>query len=165
MNPTVIFVLQCVAVLLVVAGVFYFLHKKISYQMGAIESLQFQILEQNKRIVHQENVLRQMFGVAPVAPPPSPSSFPQPSEPQEPSTEPFMDVGPMMSTLMGMIGSLTPRPSAATAVVSKTMEDDDEEELEEELSEELSELAGDKIKEGRIDEVAAAVTDTSADNS
>lgn len=166
MNPTIVFVLQCAAVLLVVAGVFYFLHKKISYQMGAIESLQFQILEQNKRIVQQENVLRQVFGIAPPVAATTPADVParRPEAPPEPPS-PFMDVGPMMSSLMGMIGSLTPPPAAfrePPAVVSKATEEDDEE-LEEELSEELSELATDKIREGRVDEVAA--TGTSEDNS
>jgi hypothetical protein len=161
MNPNVVFALQCVGVLLLVAGVFYYLNKKLSYQMGAIESLQFQILEQNKRVSHQENVMRQVFGIA--APPSAPAAAvfrPPTPEPGEPSS-PFVDVGPMMSGLMGMLGSLTPRPPPPPSPPAE-----DDEELEEELSEELSELSEpptENIKEGRVDEVAA--TGMSGDNS
>jgi len=138
--------------------------------MSAIESLQNQILDQQKILEGHDKMFRHLLGpgipeisttpvrhipmrpvtTRPHSPPPV-ESAPQPSSP-------IMDMAPMMSNILGVIGSMTGGNlggSIPQMEIPEPLSKFDENEINMELSKELAELElakkEDLIKEGRIE--------------
>lgn len=177
MQQSTILIIQCITILLVIFGLYYYFNKKISYQLSAIESLQNQILEQQKYIDNHEKLLRQIFGPAVDIPRnqfthqrtvQTPQSFnqepqrlqqSQQQQPQQPPQQnlmnPLLNIAPMVTGLMGVLNTIsTPNPQDILNNEDEINKFNlDESEIKKELSKELDELKdpSDNIKEGRID--------------
>jgi hypothetical protein len=170
MQQSSLFIIQCIAFAVLIFAVFYYFNKKTQYLMSAIESLQNQILDQQKILEGHDKMFRHLLGAGipeisttPVRPipmrpvvtrphsPPPVESAPQPSSP-------IMDMAPMMSNILGVIGSMTGGNlggSMPQMEIPEPLSKFDENEINMELSKELAELElakkEDLIKEGRIE--------------
>jgi hypothetical protein len=170
MQQSSLFIIKCIAFAVLIFAVFYYFNKKTQYLMSAIESLQNQILDQQKILEGHDKMFRHLLGPGipeisntPVRPipmrpvvtrphsPPPVESAPQPSSP-------IMDMAPMMSNILGVIGSMTGGNlggSMPQMEIPEPLSKFDENEINMELSKELAELElakkEDLIKEGRIE--------------
>ena len=170
MQQSSLFIIQCIAFAVLIFAVFYYFNKKTQYLMSAIESLQNQILDQQKILEGHDKLFRHLLGpglpeisTVPVRPipmrpvttrphsPPPVESAPQPSSP-------IMDMAPMMSNILGVIGTMTGGNlggSMPQMDIPEPLSKFDENEINMELSKELAELElakkEDLIKEGRIE--------------
>ena len=176
MQQSSLFIIQCIAFAVLIFAVFYYFNKKTQYLMSAIESLQNQILDQQKILEGHDKMFRHLLGpgipeisTAPVRPIPMRpvvtrpnvpirTMSPPPVEPAPQPSSPIMDMAPMMSNILGVIGSMTGGNlggSMPQMEIPEPLSKFDENEINMELSKELAELElakkEDLIKEGRIE--------------
>jgi len=181
MEQSTLIIIQCAVFAVLLLAMFYYFNRKMMYQLSAIESLQNQILMQQKTIEVHERLFRQILGsssssffpeqhaaytssppmapppprhqACPITPPAQTSSQAPPSTPQNP----LFQMAPMMSGLLGVLGSM-----GNVAGGFDEPEDSappspiDTSDIDEELKKELDELNHSasvvkEIKEGRID--------------
>lgn len=180
MEQSTLFIIQCAVFVVLLLALVYYFNRKMMYQLSAIESLQNQILMQQKSIETHERLFRQILGSSSsffpehnaaypssptMAPPPRhqacPITPPVQASPQAPPTtpqNPLFQMAPMMSGLLGVLGSMgnvaggfdEPEDSPLSSPPIDTAE------IDEELKKELEELNHSasivkEIKEGRID--------------
>ena len=179
MEQSTLIIIQCAVFAVLLLAMFYYFNRKMMYQLSAIESLQNQILMQQKSIETHERLFRQILGSSssffpehhaaypsspPMAPPPRHQACPitppaqvSPQAPPSTPQNPLFQMAPMMSGLLGVLGSMgnvaggfdEPEDSPPVSPI-------DTSEIDEELKKELEELnnsasAVKEIKEGRID--------------
>lgn len=58
MQQSTIFLIQCLVFIIIIIALYYHFNKKLCYQLSAIESLQNQILEQQRYIENHDKLLR-----------------------------------------------------------------------------------------------------------
>ena len=175
MEQSTLFIIQCAVFVVLLLALVYYFNRKMMYQLSAIESLQNQILMQQKSIETHERLFRQILGSSssffpehhaspPMAPPPRHQACPitppaqvSPQAPPSTPQNPLFQMAPMMSGLLGVLGSMgnvaggfdEPEDSLPASPI-------DTSEIDEELKKELEELNHSasvvkEIKEGRID--------------
>jgi uncharacterized coiled-coil protein SlyX len=193
MENTTLMIIQCVGFILLILAVFYYFNKKMLYQLNAIESLQNQVLEQQKFIERHDNILRQIYGSMPNTyqpshPPTVPSTISPSHHPTVPSIPPTISPShsqtvsqqqtmrnnispPLANPLLNMAPMVNTLLGALNTFQSVNNEEEDkpiinEKELNDELKNELEELkkATPDIHEGRVDE-SEIITDRSIENS
>jgi hypothetical protein len=62
METSTLLVIQCVAFVIILLAVYYYFNKKLKYHMIAIESLQHQILEQQRVLERHDKLFRHLMG-------------------------------------------------------------------------------------------------------
>jgi hypothetical protein len=62
METSTLFVIQCVAFVIILLAVYYYFNRKLQYHMMAIESLQHQILEQQRVLERHDKLFRHLVG-------------------------------------------------------------------------------------------------------
>lgn len=161
MEQSTLLIIQCVGIALIIFALFYYFNKKMGYMNMAIESLQTQVLEQNRIIDKHEHLLRQLFGIDHKSFEQKPVNYDVSRKPQNslhqnsphqnsPHQNPIEKLAPMVSGLFGVINSMqsvgNPEPT------SPNVPDISEKQINEELKNELDELKPvTDIKEGRVD--------------
>jgi hypothetical protein len=166
MQQSSLFIIQCIAFAILIFAVFYYFNKKTQYLMMSMESLQGQILEQQRILEGHDKLFRHLLGPSlyssipeiipqqsshtpqpnrpqPVhIPPPAPQ--PQSSHPQQPDlSNPIMNMAPMMNGILGVIGAMTTNNVGSNSFnvdPPSILPEIDENELKKELSKELAEL-------------------------
>jgi predicted Holliday junction resolvase-like endonuclease len=171
MQQSTLVLFQFVGIAIFVILIFYYLYKKLQYMNLSIESLQNQILDQQKVLENQDRVFRQIFHEGgPIQPERIPveqrrinpvmnvNRHTNPSVPQGPQRtienvlNPILSMAPMMDGLMGVLQSIPAVQSSSTE--EKRSDMIDENEINKELSKELEELKLKPIKEGRLDQIS-----------
>lgn len=168
MEQSTLLIIFCVSITIVVFSTFYYFNKKFLTIQMTIESLQNQILDQQRVIERQEKLIRQVFRDSPLLPEISlpnrniqstlqmshPINHPTGPAPS-PIHNPLLSMGPMMDGLMGMLQTLPVNaPLNFATQDSEKKETISEETIDKEISKELEELkvpVKNDIKEGRID--------------
>jgi hypothetical protein len=62
METSTLLVIQCVAFVIILLAVYYYFNRKLQYHMMAIESLQHQILEQQRVLERHDKLFRHLVG-------------------------------------------------------------------------------------------------------
>lgn len=159
MEQSTMLIIICVSITLVLFSSFYYANKKFMTMQASIESLQNQILDQQKIIERQEKLLKQVFrGTQPESFGPPLMQTPPPFVPNQnlqPSPQnPLLSMSPMMDGLMGMLNSLPISTPHECVNHNKEQEVMREEDINKEIKKELEELnvpKKEEIKEGRIE--------------
>ena len=168
MQQSSLFIIQCIAFAILIFAVFYYFNKKTQYLMMAMESLQGQILEQQRILEGHDKLFRHLLGPSlyssiPDIIPQQSSHTPQPNRPQQSShhiqpptpqpqsshhqqpdlSNPIMNMAPMMNGILGVIGAMSGTNVGSTSFNEEPpsiLPEIDENELKKELSKELAEL-------------------------
>jgi hypothetical protein len=166
MQQSSLFIIQCIAFAILIFAVFYYFNKKTQYLMMAMESLQGQILEQQRILEGHDKLFRHLLGPSlyssipeiipqPHAPQPQavrpqpvhiqpPAPQPQSPQLQQPDlSNPIMNMAPMMNGILGVIGAMTTNNVGSPSFnvdPPSILPEIDENELKKELSKELAEL-------------------------
>jgi len=166
MQQSSLFIIQCIAFAILIFAVFYYFNKKTQYLMMAMESLQGQILEQQRILEGHDKLFRHLLGPSlyssipeiipqPHAPQPQavrpqpvhiqpPAPQPQSPQLQQPDlSNPIMNMAPMMNGILGVIGAMTTNNVGSPSYnvdPPSILPEIDENELKKELSKELAEL-------------------------
>lgn len=136
MQQSSLFIIQCIAFAILIFAVFYYFNKKTQYLMMAMESLQGQILEQQRILEGHDKLFRHLLGpslyssIPEIIPqqslhtpqqsshrpqqsshhiqPPTPQPQSQSSHHQQPDlSNPIMNMAPMMNGILGVIGAMS----------------------------------------------------------
>lgn len=62
METSTLFVIQCIVLVIILLSVYYYFNRKLQYHMMAIESLQHQILEQQRVLEKHDKLFRHLVG-------------------------------------------------------------------------------------------------------